>query len=163
MCSVPPLTPAWKVWPLPSDTGSAALPTAPAPQGRYVAATSTEQLVLTAGMTPRVEGVLQHVGRVGREVTLAEARAAAAIAVTNAVAAASAEVGSLDGIGRALRLTVFVNAVDGFTQHSAVADGASDRLVELLGERGAVVRSAVGVASLPGGACVEVELTCARA
>ena len=71
--------------------------------------------------------------------------------------------GSLAGIGRALRLTVFVNAVEEFTQHSAVADGASERLVELLGERGVVVRTAVGVASLPGGACLEVELTCTRA
>jgi len=72
-------------------------------------------------------------------------------------------VGSLGGIGRALRLSVFVNATDGFTEHSRVADGASDRLVELLGERGVVVRTAVGVASLPGGACLEVELTCTRA
>jgi hypothetical protein len=55
---------------------------------------------------------------------------------------------------------VYVNAVAGFTQHSAVADGASDRLAELLGEHGTVVRTDVGVASLPGGACVEVELTC---
>ena len=148
---------------MPSETDSAALPTSPTPQGRYVAATATDHLVLTAGMTPRVEGVMQYAGKVGREVTLEQARAAAAIAVSNAVAAAGAAVGSVDDLGRALRLTVYVNAVEGFTQHSAVADGASDRLVELLGDRGVVVRSAVGVASLPGGACLEVELTCTRA
>lgn len=147
---------------MPSDETFPPLPGTPVPQGSYVAATATDHLVLTAGMTPRVDGVLRHVGRVGHEVTLDDARAAAAIAVSNAVAAASAQVGSLSGLGRALRLTVFVNAVEGFTQHSAVADGASERLVELLGDRGVVVRTAVGVASLPGGACLEVELTCTR-
>jgi enamine deaminase RidA (YjgF/YER057c/UK114 family) len=139
------------------------LPEAPAPQGRYLAALVAGELVLTAGMTPRVDGELRHVGRVGKDVSLDEARDAARIAASNAVAAAAAETGSLDGIARALRLVVFVNAVDGFTRHSVVADAASARLVELLGDRGAVVRTAVGVASLPGGACVEVELSCLRA
>lgn len=139
------------------------LPDTPTPQGRYVAATSTDSLVLTAGMTPRIDGVLQHVGRVGQKVSLDEAREAARIAVSNALAAATAEAGSVDGIARALRLVVFVNAAEGFAQHSLVADAASDRLVEVLGERGVVVRTAVGVASLPGGACLEVELTCLRA
>ena len=138
------------------------LPGRPTPQGRYAAATATDALVLTAGMTPRIEGVLQHVGRVGLEVSLDDAREAAAIAVSNALAAAGTEVGSLDGIARALRLVVFVNADEGFTQHSLVADAASERLVEVLGDRGVVVRTAVGVASLPGGACLEVELTCLR-
>ncbi|WP_169799288.1 RidA family protein, partial [Nocardioides jensenii] len=105
---------------------------------------------------------LQHVGRVGAEVSLEEGQAAAAIAAANAVSAAAAAAGSLDAIGRVLRMTVYVNAAADFTEHSRVADGASQRLVELLGDRGAAVRSAVGVASLPGGACVEVELTCQR-
>jgi enamine deaminase RidA (YjgF/YER057c/UK114 family) len=115
-------------------------------------------------MTPRVDGRLQYVGRVGAEIAVEEARVAAAIAVSNALSAAVTAVGSRDAIRRGLRLTVFVNAAPGFTEHPAVADGASDRLVELLGpEAGRVVRSAVGVATLPGGACVEVELTCERA
>lgn len=170
VCSAPVPTHEWKEWLLPSPenispltaTTPSSLPSTPRPQGRYVPATATETLVLTAGMTPRIEGRLQHTGSVGDQVSVAQAREAAGIAVANALAAAVAVVGSLDGIDRALRLTVFVNAVPGFTEHSQVADGASDRLVELLGERGVVVRSAVGVASLPGGACVEVELTCAR-
>lgn len=120
-------------------------------------------LVMTAGMTPRVHGQLQYVGRLGEAVSLDEGVAAAAIAAGNAVAAMVELLGSLDAIRRALRMTVYVNAVEGFADHSGVADGASARLVELLGEeRGAVVRSAVGVASLPGGACVEIELTCTR-
>ncbi len=117
---------------------------------------------MTAGMTPRVDGVLQHVGQVGAEVSVSAARAAAATAAGNAVSALADVLGSKDAIGEVLRLTVYVNAVVGFAQHSTVADGASARLAELLGERGAAVRSAVGVSSLPGGACVEIELTCSR-
>jgi enamine deaminase RidA (YjgF/YER057c/UK114 family) len=147
---------------LPSDQPSDQLPERPVPQGRYVPAVAEGDLVLTAGMTPRVAGVLQYAGRVGDSVSVDDARLAAGIAAANAVAAAAAAAGSLDAIARALRLTVFVNALPGFTEHSRVADGASERLVALLGERGIVVRSAVGVASLPGGACVVVELTCAR-
>lgn len=139
---------------------SPGLPSRPVPQGRYVPAVAAGGLVVTAGMTPRVEGVLRYVGRVGESVSVEEARVAASIAAANAVAAVAAEVGSLEAVERAMRLTVFVNAVPDFTAHPAVADGASDRLVELLGDRGVVSRSAVGVASLPGGACVEVELTC---
>lgn len=143
---------------------TSARPAAPQPQGAYVPALATEALVLTAGMTPRVDGRLEYAGRVGGDVGLDGARAAAATATSNAVAAAESAVGGRAGIRRALRLTVFVNAVDGFTDHSRVADGASERLVELLGaDAGTVVRSAVGVATLPGGACVEVELTCERA
>jgi enamine deaminase RidA (YjgF/YER057c/UK114 family) len=142
----------------------APLPSPPRPQGRYVPALATDLLVLTAGMTPRVDGRLAYVGRVGDEVTVEDARDAAAIAVSNAVSAAVSVVGSPDALRRAVRLVVFVNAVDGFTEHPKVADGASDRLVALLvPEAGIAVRSAVGVASLPGGACVEVELTCERA
>lgn len=145
------------------EKDTSALPSAPRPQGHYRPAVSTDTLVMSAGMTPRVHGKLAHVGKVGREVTLEEARVAAGIAVSNAVAAIAELLGSPEEIGRALRMTVFVNAADDFRDHSTVADGASTRLDELLGERGAVVRSAVGVSSLPGGACVEVELTCLRA
>lgn len=148
---------------MPSDeTDHAQLPAPPRAQGRYQPACATEALVMTAGMTPRVDGVLQHVGRVGGEVSIEAAREAAAIAASNAVSAVAELLGSMDRIDRALRMTVYVNAVPGFSEHSTVADGASERLFELLGDRGAVVRSAVGVSSLPGGACVEVELTCSR-
>ncbi len=139
------------------------LPAAPRPQGRYRPALPHERLVVTAGMTPRVDGRLMAVGKVGREVSVDRAIAAAELAARNAVAAAAEVVGSLDAITSVLRMTVYVNATDDFTQHSQVADGASSALVELVGDaRGAPVRSAVGVASLPGGACVEVELTCTR-
>lgn len=141
------------------------LPPAPQPQGGYLPAVAHPdagaRLVVTAGMTPRVEGVLQHRGQVGADVDLDEARRAAATAVDNALSAALAALPPEGHLDRVLRLTVYVNAVREFTEHSAVADGASSRLVELLGDAGGACRSAVGVASLPGGACVELELTCA--
>lgn len=116
-------------------------------------------LVVTAGMTPRVDGALTHRGRVGEDVSVEDARSAAAIAVANALSAA---VSVLEGaqLERVVHLAVYVNAAEGFEQHTAVADGASARLQELLGEAGAASRAAVGVTSLPGGACVEVVLTC---
>ena len=135
-------------------------PTAVPPQGAYVAAVVHDGLAFTAGMTPRRHGELVVSGLVGRDLDLAEAREAAALAASNAVTALVEAVG-LPGIVRTLKMTVFVAAVDGFTAHSAVADGASAVLRERLGERGSVARSAVGVRSLPSGAPVEVELVAA--
>lgn len=144
---------------MPSEE-SQGLPDPPRAQGHYRPAVVADSLVLTAGMTPRVDGILQYVGRVGEDLSIEEAQEGAAIAAANAVAAAAEAAGSVDALRRVLRVTVYVNAAPGFTEHTRVADGASQRLEELLGERGAAVRSAVGVGSLPGGACVEVELTC---
>ncbi len=138
------------------------LPRPPQAQGHYQPAVTVESLVLTAGMTPRVDGKIRYAGRLGAELTVEDGRAAAAIAAANALAAAAEEVGGLGSIRRVLRMTVYVSAVEGFIEHTRVADGASERLAELIGDRAAAVRSAVGVASLPGGACVEVELTCLR-
>ena len=146
-------------WPLLSDELSDQLPPPPRPQGGYVPAVRHGNLVVTAGMTPRVDGVLTHRGQVGADVSIEDGRAAAAIAVANALSAA---VAALDGdrLERVVHLAVYVNAAPGFEQHTDVADGASARLRELLGDAGAASRAAVGVTSLPGGACVEVVLAC---
>ncbi|WP_228499011.1 RidA family protein [Nocardioides agariphilus] len=135
------------------------LPPVPRPQGAYAPAVVDHGLLLTAGMTPRLDGMLQHCGQVGTGVTLREAQEAAAVAVGNALAAAVSVLGPGQRLGRVLRMTVYVNAAPGFEEHTAVADGASARLHELLGERGVAARAAVGVTSLPGGACVELDLT----
>jgi enamine deaminase RidA (YjgF/YER057c/UK114 family) len=137
------------------------LPPPPLPQGDYTPAVVAGSLVQTAGMTPRVDGVLRHVGRVGAGLTIAEGRAAAAIAAENALSAALSVVAPGTRLDRVVQLRVYVNSVPGFGEHGAVADGASARLRELLGERGRAARVAVGVASLPQSACVEVELSCA--
>lgn len=137
------------------------LPAPPLPQGGYVPAIAHAGLVVTAGMTPRINGVLHHEGQVGDDLSLEAAREAAAIALGNALAAVLGALGPGQRLDRVLRLTVYVNSAPGFTGHSAVADGASAWLRALLGDRGDAVRTAVGVTSLPGGACVELELTCA--
>jgi enamine deaminase RidA (YjgF/YER057c/UK114 family) len=139
------------------------LPPPPLPQGGYVPAVSHAGLVVTAGMTPRINGAVCHRGRVGVDLTVEEAREAAAIAAGNALSAAIAALVPGQYLARVLRLTVYVNAAPGFTEHTTVADGASARLRALLGDCGAAARSAIGVASLPGDACVELELTCALA
>lgn len=139
------------------------LPPAPRPMGRYRPATRHGDIVFTAGMTPRRDGELVVLGLVGGDVATDEAKRAAGIAAANALAAAAAAAGGVDNIERLLRLTVFIAAAPGFDQLSAVADGASDALAALLGddERAAAARSAIGVATLPGGAPVEVELVAA--
>ena len=137
------------------------------PQGAYVPAVVPavvhNGLAWTAGMTPRRRGELVVHGVVGLDVDVAAAREAAGLAAGNAVTAVVEAVGGLAAVVRAVKMTVFIAAVDGFTAHSAVADGASTVLRERLGDRGVVARSAIGVRTLPSGAPVEVELVVAVA
>lgn len=135
------------------------LPALPRPQGHYVPTSRSGDLVTTAGMTPRVDGVLAVTGRVGDTVDVDRARHAAAIAALNGLAALADAAGGINRIVGLLRMTVYVHAASGFTQHSQVADAATDALVTHLGDRGRCARSAVGVASLPSDAPVEIELT----
>jgi enamine deaminase RidA (YjgF/YER057c/UK114 family) len=133
---------------------------APRPQGAYVTAVAEplragDVLLASAGMTPREDGRLAVTGLAGRDLDVARARDAAALAARNAVAALTA--GHPAPIRRWLRMTVYVACADGFTDLSAVADGAS-AVLDGLG-LGRPARSAIGVRALPGGAPVEVELT----
>ena len=131
------------------------------PQGRYVPAVVHGGVAYSAGMTPRVDGELVCRGTVGLEVSAEQARDLAGLAAANALAAIEAAAGGRERIERCLRLTVYVAAAPDFTAHSAVADGASEALALRLGDRGETARTAVGVAGLPSGAPVEVELTVA--
>ena len=139
----------------------ARLPTPPRPQGHYVPVVIDRGVAHTAGMTPRVDGRLLAQGIVGRDLTVEQARELAGVAAGNALAAVVAAVGGPERVVRCLQLTVFLAAAPDFTEHTAVADGASDTLLAALGPRGAVARAAVGVAGLPSGAPVEVVLTAA--
>ena len=135
------------------------LPPSPRPAGNYLSAVAARGVVRSAGMIPRVDGVLIISGRVGEDVDVAAAHAAAALSARNALAAVSAAVGGLAHIGVVLQLRVFVRCTADFTDVSAVAEGASQALVDVLGDRrGCGARTAVGVLSLPGGSPVEVEL-----
>jgi enamine deaminase RidA (YjgF/YER057c/UK114 family) len=138
-----------------------ALPRLPDPQGRYVPAVGYGVLGFSAGMTPRIDGELTARGIVGVDLSAEEARSAAHLAAANALSAVAHAAGGLGNVDRCLKLTVYIACTAAFTQHSVVADGASEALAEWLGDRGAAARSAIGVVSLPSGAPVEVELVAA--
>lgn len=134
------------------------LPSVAAPVGSYVPAVRSGSLVLTSGQLPMQGGQLVCAGKVGGDVTVEEAGAAAGLAALNAVAAAASVAGGVDRIVRVVRICVYVNSAGGFTDQPKVANGASDLLVGIFGERGRHARSALGAAELPLNAAVELEL-----
>ena len=134
-----------------------ALPSIASPLGAYVPAVRSGSHVYTSGQLPLVDGKLPATGRVGAEVSEVQARELAARCALNALAAIDALVG-LAAVVRVVKVTGFVASAPGFTAQPAVLNGASDLLGEVFGEAGRHARSAVGVAELPLGAPVEVEV-----
>jgi enamine deaminase RidA (YjgF/YER057c/UK114 family) len=134
------------------------IPDVAKPVASYVPATMAGNLVFTAGQLPFVDGQLPATGKVGAEVSADDAKAYARTAVLNALAAVETAIGSVDRITRIVKLVVFVASAPEFSGQPAVANGASDTLVEIFGEAGRHARSAVGVAVLPLDAPVELEL-----
>ncbi len=133
------------------------LPDVPAPAGAYVPAVRTGNLVYTAGQVPFVGGTIAATGKVGQEVSPEEAKGHARTCALNALAAVHALVG-VDAITRVVKVVGFVASAEGFTGQPAVVNGASELLGEIFGDAGRHARSAVGVAELPLGVPVEVEL-----
>jgi enamine deaminase RidA (YjgF/YER057c/UK114 family) len=133
------------------------LPTVAAPVAAYVPAVRTGNLVYTSGQLPFVAGVLPRTGLVGAEVSAEDAAADARTCALNALAALDALVG-LDAVVRVVKLVGFVASAAGFTGQPGVINGASGLLGEVFGPAGEHARSAVGVAQLPLGAPVEVEI-----
>jgi enamine deaminase RidA (YjgF/YER057c/UK114 family) len=116
----------------------------------------------TSGCLPRTdEGRLYATGLLGQEVTPHEGAECAALCALNALSLLRASLGSLDSIERVLTMTVFIACVADFVEQPEVADGASRVLEHVFGDAGRHSRSAIGVAALPRGAPVEVELTVA--
>lgn len=134
------------------------LPAAPTPFGSYVEAVQTANLLYLSGMLPVEDHKPKYVGRLGKELDTRDGRDAARLAVLGGLAAAKQHLGSLDRITRAVQLGVFIATSGDFFDHPTVADGASDFLVEIFGAEPAPVRLVIGVASLPLGMPVEVEL-----
>jgi enamine deaminase RidA (YjgF/YER057c/UK114 family) len=134
------------------------LPGVAAPAGAYVPAVRSGSLVFTAGQVPFVDGKIAGTGKVGREVSPEEAKAHARTCALNALAAVHALVG-IDNVTRVVKVVGFVASAEGFTGQPAVINGASELLGEVFGDAGQHARSAVGVAELPLGVPVEVELT----
>ncbi len=115
----------------------------------------------TSGQLPRIEGQLTCIGALGVDVTVEEGAAAAGVCALNALAVLEAELGSLDRVERVLTVTGFVASAPDFHQQPAVVDGASAVLYAVFGDAGRHTRSAIGVASLPRGGAVEIEVTVA--
>lgn len=134
------------------------LPPTPKSLGMYVPAVRAGSLVTTSGQLPLVDGSLVTTGHVGDTVTPELAARCAAAAALNALAAAST-VCDLDEVEQVVRLGGFVASAPGFTGQPAVLNGASEVLVAAFGDAGRHARCAVGVAELPLGTPVEVEVT----
>jgi enamine deaminase RidA (YjgF/YER057c/UK114 family) len=134
------------------------LPPVAAPVAAYVPAVRSGDFVYTSGQLPTVDGKLPAVGKVGGEVSAADAAGLARTCALNALAAAASAAGGLDQIRRIVKVTGFVASAPGFSGQPQVINGASELFIEVFGEDGKHARSAVGVAELPLNAPVEVEL-----
>jgi enamine deaminase RidA (YjgF/YER057c/UK114 family) len=115
-------------------------------------------LAFVSGQVPISDGKPMWTGKVGHDLEVDEATEAARRCALQLLAALREELGSLDRVARIVKVTVFVASAPGFTDQPKVANGASDLLVDVFGDAGKHARAAVGVAELPLGAPVEVEL-----
>jgi len=133
------------------------LPSVTPPLAAYVPAVQTGNQVYVSGQVPMADGALLATGKVGAEVSPERAKELAARCALNALAAIHALVG-LDRVVRVVKVVGFVASAEGFTGQPAVINGASEFFGAVFGEAGTHARSAVGVAELPLGAPVEVEV-----
>jgi len=134
------------------------LPEAVTPAFQYVAVVRHRDTAYVSGQIPRSGNQVLMTGKLGADVTLEQGQRAAKACILQALAQLKAELGELDRIERVLKVTGFVASAPGFTQQPQVLDAASSLLVEAFGEAGRHARSAIGVAELPRGVPVEVEL-----
>ena len=134
------------------------LPPAPQPVASYIPVKVVGDLAWVAGQVPMQDGAIAVSGAVGSDVTTEEANAGARRCAIQALSALRAALGSLDRVTGIVKVDVFVASAHGFTDQPAVANGASDLLVEVFGDKGRHARAAVGVPELPLGAAVEVAL-----
>jgi enamine deaminase RidA (YjgF/YER057c/UK114 family) len=135
------------------------LPSPPVPAANYIGYVRVGNLLFIGGNIGRINGTLKYRGKVGAEVTLEQAYEAARNCALNHLATMKAALGDLDRVERIVKVLAYINAAPGFTDMPKVANGESDLLVQLWGERGQHTRAAVGVASLSQNAPVETEVT----
>lgn len=133
------------------------IPVAAAPAANYLTYAQTGKLVFTAGQLPLKDGKLISTGLLGRDLNASDGQLAARQCAINILAQLQAALGDLERIVRFVKITSFVASAPDFTMQHLVTNGASDLLVAILGDRGKHARSAVGVASLPMNAPVEIE------
>ena len=134
------------------------LPNPPSVAGSYVPWVRVGDLLYLSGTLASCEGVLTHVGKIGVQHDIASGQEAARLCALNSLAVIKEAVGSLDLINRIVFVGGFVNAQPGFVDSPAVINGASDLLVEILGEAGKHARAAVAVTGLPKDSTVELQV-----
>lgn len=139
------------------DALDLALPEVGAAIGTYVPFIHVSGQLLISGQLPMKDGAVAVTGQLGRDVSLDTGREAARLCALNILAQAKAALGDLDRISQLVRLNGFVNASSGFSDHPKVINGASDIMVDILGDKGRHTRAAVGCSSLPLNAAVEID------
>jgi enamine deaminase RidA (YjgF/YER057c/UK114 family) len=137
------------------------LPTPAAPAGAYIPVVTYNKCVYISGQLPIEDGKLKYTGKVGNEQSIENGQQSAKLCVINALAALNAELGSLDSVTRIIKLEVYVNSATGFTDQAQVANGASNFLKEVFGDKGLHTRVALGAAELPLNAATEIVITAA--
>jgi enamine deaminase RidA (YjgF/YER057c/UK114 family) len=135
------------------------LPDAPRPLGAYVEAVQSGNLLFLSGMLPIKDGKPQYVGRLGKELDADAGRDALRTATLNALSAAKEHIGSLDRVSKVVRVGVYLATSQDFYNQPIVADAASELLRDVFGDGKTSVRSVLGVASLPLGLPVMLEVT----
>jgi enamine deaminase RidA (YjgF/YER057c/UK114 family) len=133
------------------------LPRTAAPAGNYVPFTRVGALLFVAGQIPVLNGEIKHFGKVGKDLSVEQGKAAARLVGLNLIAQAKAACGDLDRVRACVKLGGFVQCEDGFAQQPQVLNGASDLMVEVFGDRGKHARFAVGVNALPANVPVEID------
>lgn len=139
------------------DALGISLPEPPVPLGSYVETADAGHILFISGTLPVVNGKLAISGRLGENVSIEDGQQAARIASLNALAAAKQHLGTLDGLKKLLKLTVLIATTEQFTQHPAVADGASNLFAHIFGPKAGHTRLVYGVQSLPIGAPLIVD------
>jgi enamine deaminase RidA (YjgF/YER057c/UK114 family) len=135
------------------------LPNAPRPLGAYVEAVQSGSLLFLSGTLPIKDGKPQYIGRLGKELDADAGRDALRTATLNALSAAKQHLGSLDRVSKVVRVGVYLATSGDFYNQPMVADAASELLRDVFGEEKMSVRSVLGVASLPLGLPVMLEVT----
>ena len=133
------------------------LPSPPSPAGNYVPCVQVDKLLYLSGAICLVDGEMTHTGKIGESRDILYGQKAARVCALNLLAMAKYFLGDLEKVSRVVQLNGFVNGVPGFTESPAVINGASDLMVELMGERGRHTRAAVAVTGLPKDTTVEIQ------
>ena len=134
------------------------LPKPPPPVANYVNAVSVGSLVFVSGHGPFLNGKFVYIGKLDSSISVEDGYKAAQLVMLNCLASLKAEIGSLDRVRRIVKLLGMVNSDATFIRQPEVIDGASDLLTAVFGDRGRHARAAVGMATLPYGIAVEIEM-----